>query len=120
MTNTTIVELKRMARRHNRKTHIGVAQSKLALQRDISAKEADDSALDMGSYTPYRRAYQSANRAPKRAEASSTHSSAGPRPSSAKIPKPKRKPPKPPKPPPTTAGPAYNTRNRKKKGRRKR
>ena len=38
MTNTTIVELKRMARRHNRKTHIGVAQSKLALQRDISKR----------------------------------------------------------------------------------
>ena len=102
----TILELKRMARRHNRKTHIGVAQSKNSLERALSVKSADMSPPDMGSHTPYRRKFNG------RVSHKAADKPAAP------IPKPKRKPP----PPPTTIriGPAYNTRNKKKKGGRRR
>jgi hypothetical protein len=87
----TIDELKRMARRHNRATHIHVAQSKTALERDLSSKDADRSAPNTGEATPYRRALKSAKPKPKKKPSGAGAAAA------------------------TKAGPAYNTRNFKKK-----
>ena len=51
----TIDELKRMARRHNRNTHVGVAQSKASLTRELDTKNASMSPPDTGEAIPYRR-----------------------------------------------------------------
>jgi hypothetical protein len=90
----TIDELKRMARRHNRNTHIGVAQSKASLTRELDTKNASMSPPDTGEAIPHRRRQRGSAVNKKHAHA-----------------------PKPPPAPKPSAGPpahSHNTRSKTK------